>query len=108
MCHLQLFTGDGYGPGAPAKAEDGRERKGEDGKDGGKGGKKQSEYKAAADKEFRKKESKTCKDYNMSECRYGDSCKYKHACSARLAPTKICWGPHKRPECREPKVGLGK
>ena len=44
----------------------------------------------------------------MSECRYGDSCKYKHACSARLAPTKICWGPHKRPECREPKVGLGK
>ena len=61
MFPFQLFTGDGYGLGAPAKVEDSRERKGDEGKDGGKGGQKKSEYKLAADKEFRKKEAKTCK-----------------------------------------------
>ena len=127
-----LYTGDGYGPGC--KGNCGKEAVETSTSADGKGGekkkaeKKPSEYRKTADEQFRKKERLTCKvrarsvkhcicflklnvslqDWNLGECRYGAGCKYKHKCSKRIAPAKICWKEHKKTECTENTFGLGR
>ena len=51
----------------------------------------------------------TCKDFNMKEggCKFGATCKYKHACSKKLSPSRICWGSHRKVDCTERTFGAG-